>query len=415
MRSYTNKQGELITVSEEHLDMAIRLKQELQKSSPSRRCSWGLHKNLMEKEGHYDSDTNESYRCLVKSYQKSVGELPEVEKYADMVVDSKLDSIKELVGDIRYEKRENQHVLRQINKGTNQLIDFSLVIEELTNSLERYDWSKMVMNIERVETTGDTKMIVCLSDLHIGALVDIDINKFNFDIATKRLEKYAGEVIARAIKYNVSEVHIVNLGDVIEHSNMRYGQAFKSEFAFSDQITYASDLIMNFIEVLAEQKKFNITYAGFAGNHDRITDKDKNLDGDHAVKMINKIVKTYIDKAKIGNVEYVQAKDYGHELLDINGRNFKFVHGDLDSFKNELLVQRHSSIDKVEYDAVVMGHYHHYRYIETETERATIMFGSLKGADEYGEKIRKLSNASQGIIIVDGYGNYRAERIGLQL
>lgn len=414
MRSYTNHQGDIINVSEEHLNTSVKVKQELQKASPSRKCAWRTHKVLMEKEGFFDSDTNEAYRCLIKDYQKSLGELPEVAKYADLVSDSKLESIKELVGDIRYEKRDNQHVLRQINKGTNKLIDFSLMVEEATLAFEKYDWSKLNLNFEPVESVSDTKMIVCLSDLHIGALVNIDINKFNFEIATERLSRYASEIIVRAINNDITDIHIVNMGDVVEHSNMRYGQAFNSEFTFSDQLTHASDLIIKFIKVLAEQKLFNITYAGFAGNHDRITDKDRNLDGDHAVKPINKIVKTFLENADIGNVKYIQAKDYSHNLLDVNGVNFKFVHGDLDSFKNELLVQKHSSIDKVDYDAIVMGHYHHYRNIESETEKRIIMFGSLKGADEYGEKIRKLSNASQGIIIVDGNGNYRAERIGLQ-
>jgi UDP-2,3-diacylglucosamine pyrophosphatase LpxH len=78
---------------------------------------------------------------------------------------------------------------------------------------------------------------------------------------------------------------------------------------------------------------------------------------------------------------------------------FKFVHGELDSYKVETLVNPHSAMDNVAYDAVVMGHFHHFREIEVGIDKRIIMFGSLKGADEYSEKIRRLSVASQGMIM----------------
>lgn len=412
MRSYTNKDGEQITVSQEHLDTAIRIKKELQKASASRRASWNQLVKLMEIEGFYDSENSEAYRCMVKAYQKSVGELPELPKHVDMIAEGKLKSIKSLVGEIAYEKRENQHYLKEINKGKRELIDFALLVEEIGNAIREHDFSEFKIESQPILPSGEKKMIVGLSDLHVGALVDTEINKYNFNIAIERLSRYASRIITEARDNDITDLYIMNLGDTVEHASMRFSQGFNAEFVFSEQIVRASDLIIKFLMFLAKEG-FNITYAGIAGNHDRITDKDKNIDGDHAVKPINEIIKVFINHAGIQNIKFEEAKDYGHNL-QLNTRNFKFVHGDLDSLRDENLVAKHSSLDGTDYDMVVMGHYHHFREVEVGFDKRVVSFGSLKGADDYSEnKLRRLSVASQGIIIVDEYGEIDVKRIKL--
>ena len=89
MAKYTNRKDEKIEVSDSHIDTAIRVKIELQNSSPSVKCNWRRHKRIMEREGFYDSDTNENYRCLIKAEQKSKGVLPSTEKYVNFVTDKK--------------------------------------------------------------------------------------------------------------------------------------------------------------------------------------------------------------------------------------------------------------------------------------------------------------------------------------
>ncbi|QPK89738.1 hypothetical protein IEN91_04615 [Bacillus velezensis] len=415
MRSYTNKDGNRVVVSEEHLRTAVAIKQEFQKASPSRRASWKKIIECMEKEGFYDAENSENYRCMLKSYQKSIGELPELAKHADMVASGKLESIKELVGEISYENRNNQNTLRQLNKAKRDIIDYTLLAEHIEDILKGYDWSKFNFKVKSNTPKTNNKMIACLSDLHIGAKVDTDVNKYSLDISADRLERYANKVITEAKNNDISEIHIVNLGDVIEHSNMRQDQAFDSELSYSDQIVIAADLIIKFIQTISLQG-FKVKYAGIAGNHDRVNgDKDKNITGDHAVKPINKIIKTFIENARIGDVEYIQAKDYEYSLLDVNGLNFKFVHGDLDSIKNENLVARHSDNDNIIYNAIVMGHYHHYRDIEVGHDKRIMVFGSMKGTDNYSkDKLRKVSSVSQGIIIINENKEIYPKKINLQ-
>lgn len=399
MRSYTNKSGELVKVSEEHLDTAVRIKKELQNASPSRKCSWSLLVKMMEREGFLDADNNESYRCMIKAYQKSVGELPEAPRYASMVADSKLESIKELVGEVAYEKRENQHVLRELNKVKRDVIDFAITAEQIGNAIKGYDFNALQLQAKPINIIGKSKMVVSLSDLHIGAVVDNKVNTYNYDIAIERMQKYLDKIVAEVTANNISEVYVMNLGDTVEHSSMRFAQGYKVEFSYSEQIVRASDLIQKFLIGLAEYTK--VTYAGIAGNHDRVDgDKNKGIDGDHAVKAINYTIKQFIENARIERITYEQAEDYKHSF-NVGGKNILALHGDLDNQNDANLLAKHSKNDGIDYDLVLMGHTHTRFLKEVHDNKFISVSGSLKGADDFVlNKLRKVSSPSQSYHII---------------
>lgn len=182
---------------------------------------------------------------------------------------------------------------------------------------------------------------------------------------------------------------------MIEHSNMRYNQAFDVEHLFSEQVVKVAFLISDFLIDLANAK-FNVEYAGFAGNHDRITDKDKNLDGDHIMKMVNPFVQSLV--CKFSNITYVQAEDYSHSI-EVYDKHIKFIHGDLDSINDKLLAI-HSSDDNIAYSAIVVGHWHKFLVMEVGFNKHIFGFGSLKGVDLFSKRIRKQSSASQGFLTI---------------
>lgn len=408
--SYTNKQGEKVEVTEEHLMTAVRIKIALQEASPSRKASWKKIKELMEEEGYFDAENNESYRVLVKTFQKKKGLLPSKEKYAELVAKGTLDSIKDLVGELSYEKRENQNVLREINKGKRTLIDFALVLEELVKAFNKHDFKKLSFKSNskhKLEEDYETEneLVMCLSDIHVGAIVDNDKNQYNYNVAVERIGKYLSKAIETAELNRVDKIHLVGLGDMIEHATMRYGQAYDAEFNFSEQIVKSSDLIIKTILFLLEQG-YKVSYAGIAGNHDRITDKDKNLDNDHAVKVINKIVESFFLNVKANNFEYVQAEDYKHSLI-VNGLSILCLHGDLDSRKDNGIIRKHEILNGEEYDLLLIGHFHSVEIREISDDKFMAIAGSIKGQDNYSKnKIRKSSSASQLMVLVDKDGNY---------
>lgn len=415
IRSYTNRDGESIELSQEHLDTAVRIKKELQLASPSHKCSWAKHKKMMEEEGFFDSENSERYRILIKNYQKSIGELPEATKYADMVTTSKLESIKQAVGDMAYSKREVQIESRKLNKLQRDLTLYGVIAEEvrdaMINELGTYipEWT-----YEIKLPTSPKRMVVLLSDLHVGAVVvNVNGNSFNYVIAKKRMKKFLHKVVETAKLYGITDIDVVALGDATEHIQMRKSQGYSTEFPLAIQMIKAFELIRDFLVNLT--KDFNVTYRGISGNHDRMEGKkDDNVDGDSTMVVINHMVKEFVENTKAPRLEYYESDNILYStVLDINGALIKFVHGDLEGRGNDTL-SKHSQMDGVDYTAIVMGHLHHFSVKEVGVNKWQIHFGSIKGIDNYAKKGKFGSSASQGVIIVHEDGELEPKSFNLQ-
>lgn len=399
MRSYTNKKGEKVSVTEDHLNTAVQIKLELQKASPSGLCQWGVLVKMMEEEGYFDADNNESYRCLIKSYQAKIDKLPTREKRENFVAEKTLVSIKNKVGELYVAKRANQTVTRELNKVKRDVADSILVAEEIREVMENYDFTSLQFKPQELKVRSNTKMIVSLSDLHIGALVDNKVNKYNFEIAKQRLSKYLNRLITEIKLHGITDVYVMNTGDTIEHSSMRFTQGAGIEFAYSEQIVRASDIIQKFLMALSEH--VHVTYAGIAGNHDRQDgDKNKSADGDHAIKAINYTIEQFIINTKNSRITYEQAEDYKHTFT-FGGKNVLALHGDLDNQNDAKLLSTHSELDGVDYDLVLMGHTHTRFIKEVHDNKFISVSASLKGADNFSvNKLRKVSSASQSYHII---------------
>lgn len=415
MRSYTNKDGELIVVSEDHLKASVRIKRELQMSSPSYRCNWNTHKKMMEQEGFSDSESSENYRCLIKNYQSAIGELPSVEKHADLISTSKLESIKEATGELYYTKREVQLESLKLGKLKREMTLFGVVAEGVYHALiNELDTEIPKWSLQDRLPESENKMIVGISDIHTGTVViNVNGNYYNYSIAQLRLKKYVEEIFKIATVYNVTEIIVVALGDLTEHVSMRnINQAFETEFTSSVQITKAFELVRDFLVNLTQ--KFNVTYMGISGNHDRMNgNKNDNIDGDSTVFVINYMVKIFAENKLIPRLRYVESDNILYSaVVNVNGSNIKFVHGDNEKGSNILAL--HSKEDHIVYNAIVMGHLHHYHVQEVGANQYQAYFGSLMGRNNYSKKGKFSSDASQGIILVNEYGELDFRRVGLQ-
>ena len=122
MLSFTNRTGDKVEVTKEHLDNALAIYEELSKNSPSGRVSWRKLKKMMIEDGFENADSNEPYRQLIKRERKHRGKLPSVEKHADMLADSKIKSIQEEIGEMRSSKREAQDQYLKLNRHKREII-----------------------------------------------------------------------------------------------------------------------------------------------------------------------------------------------------------------------------------------------------------------------------------------------------
>lgn len=369
--------------------------------SPTRRTSWQKHKKMMQNEGYFDSDTGENYRCLIKKYQKDMGRLPKAKKHADMVADSKLKSIRIEIGELNSAKLALQEQGRQVRKMTRQANKDLMFIDEVRKGLEKATFKVDNSRTKIVKHGGDKELVVCLSDIHYGAVVDIPENKYNTKLVPSLLSLYAEKVVELIKKECVKNVHIVNLGDLVEHAYMRAQNLYSAEETLSEQIIHVTEAIINSFLLPISREAKNVFYSAIAGNHDRMQgDKNSSLNADHIVRISNKIVQIYASTTK-SNIWYIEAPDYYYKLNIKNRFNFIFVHGDRNSMTKNTTLAELSSLYNTQFNAVIAGHVHHFDMKEVGKNRYQVSFGSIKGIDDYSMRIGASSGRSQGVILVD--------------
>lgn len=408
-RIYTNRKGEQVEVSEEHLDVSLEIVEELQKASPSRRCSWVLHKKMMTKEGFEDSDTTESYRCMVKNERRARGELPSIKQVIDEKTENKLQSIRDEIGNINSAKLEAREDFNRLSRLKREWTREILILEAIERALENISINvpehKPLKNLDLKRT-----LLVGQSDWHFGALVDIEGHKFNAEICRDLAIQYAEKVVDIVEKEGISEIYVVGMGDIIENIYMRNTQAFTAEMTFSEQVAGVSQIIIEFLEILAHFAP--VKYAAFNGNHDRLNTKNDTVYGDGAVHISNEIVKTYVAATNNERIEFVDSEPY-HHIVKVHGRSFLFEHGDMTPMKKQSVLAERQVLYGEKFDALLCGHIHHFTNREVGANQFVATFGSLKGSDEYSLKtIGVNSSRSQGVVIVDD-NDYEIRRVAI--
>lgn len=413
LASYTNKDSDTVEVSKEHLDIAIKIYEELRKSSASQKVSWFKHRKMMEKEGFYDSENSENYRQLIKNERRRRGVLPDVAKHAELLADDKLKAIKEEIGEISYAKRDAQNSFRELNKLKRELTDDVLLIERVENAISKMNFDfvrKNKVNDNKYDYSN-TEMIIGFSDLHFGSLVDVEGHKYDTKIADELVMSYADKIIDIAKKENIRKAIVVNLGDLIENLYMRTQNLYSAERNLSEQIVDASELVIKFLIKLSEH--IHIRYTAIAGNHDRSQgNKNESIFGDSAIVVSNKIISTFI-KYSGANIEFVETDVY-HYIHRVNNRKLLFVHGDRVPLNKSSLLAEQSMLYGEDFDMIISGHVHHFRMIEVSANKYQVTFGSIKGSDEYTLKtLNTNASRSQGIILISESGDIEVRKINL--
>lgn len=412
MHNYTNSQGELITVSTDHVDTAIEIYEELKKLSPSRRVNWRKHKDLMEQSGYDDSDVNESYRCFIKYYRKKNGTLPSVESYANMVAENRLEAIKNEVGALRLTKQEAQEDFRVLNKLVRETSRELIVVEEVKKAISELDW----MNYDSLDFTpiyNDNRpkkiAVAFISDLHYGFDGNNDLTEYNPAIAKKLMKAYAEKLLDVCLKENVYDLTVVNLGDLVE-GDLRNQSLFDAQKTLSTQAIEATNLVVEFLNILSQH--LSVSYTGIAGNHDRLTRNPKEgVLGNHVMAFSNAIIENVALHTK--NFQYFSPDNDYYTMLHINGVNVLAVHGDRTSMLKESVLAEQSVLFGMDIDVLVGGHFHNHRVKEVGNDKYVALFGSIKGSDDYSIQIGRTSSRSQGLMLFDDNGDFEIRQIKL--
>lgn len=369
--------------------------------------------------GLYDIDYTEMYHMLFekdissdearkRSYMlRDILDKVKEEEIQSLEDKSELQKLRDKIGEYDIKKRQMQIERNGLNKLKRDLIPSVVIADELAQFMVD---NKMQINIPEycfnaiTNKNEEYELIVQLSDFHIGYVIDnCKGNSFNWKIANERIDKLIEEIHRTVKLYDITDIHVVNTGDMIEQIAMRKNQSQFCEFGQAEQINKAIEIIYRFLIAMCERS--NVTYYSVAGNHDRMNgDAKANYKGDNADVVITRQLYNYNEIAKMNNgnsrLTIVENDPFNEEiLLEVNGTKHKFIHGDGKFKDGAKLIKSEMSMDDDSYN-LWRGHYHNFNVQSENNGRYIISSGCLSGYNDYSRNFGAQTSASQTIAVI---------------
>lgn len=291
--------------------------------------------------------------------------------------------------------RDQQRVERKIRneyKETNHLQQYIIELKELIEKTHIYNYKPDYTHIN-TNNVG----IIQLSDAHFNEFIDLPSNKYDFDIASKRLKKYSIEIQKYFRLNNINKVLIAFTGDML-NSDRRADEKVSMITSRAKASYFAALLLEQFIKELHIYfPDISISYV--VGNESRSYEI-----GESEIIVSDNYDLTIISFLKImfkdSNIKFLSSN-----LIDcivkIKEKNILFIHGDRLNQKNlsksiQELKGKYIT-EGVEIDYVIFGHIHEC-YISDYYARS----GSLCGGNGYShDRLNLNSRASQNIYIIN--------------
>ena len=251
-------------------------------------------------------------------------------------------------------------------------------------------------NISIVNTDND--LIVSLTDLHTGLIIDNYFNKFNEDIFRDRLNHYLDKIFEIQLRHNSENVYVI-LSEIVSgiiHNELR----IESNQNLIEQFLTATNYISQFLSELSY--RFNKVHVYMCvGNHSRISPKkEDSLKGEN----IDHLAIPFLE-AKLQNFKNVcfHKNDIEESIAVFYVRNNLVMssHGDKDTPSN--VVQKFTLLIGKQPSLVYLGH-RHTNGLSTVYDTKVIQSGCLSGSDNFCMDLRLKNKPEQTISVVTENG-----------
>ena len=270
----------------------------------------------------------------------------------------------------------------------------------LENALVEYNKSLIdLLKAESLKTTikqhtskGKQAIIVQIADTHFNELVDLKNNKYDFEVASKRLQKFAHHIKEYAKFYNVSEIFVAITGDLL-NSDRRLDEKLAMSTNRAKATFLGVHLLKHFI--LDLNSVANISVGCVSGNESRAyelgwVDLVCSDNYDFTIFEILRMLLPDINFITSGGLELV---------VEVNGHNCLLIHGhQLKNMQSDKIAKVMSKYARngIILDFMMCGHLH-----ETKITDLFARSSSLVGANAYSENALLLSSrAAQNIYIM---------------
>lgn len=144
-------------------------------------------------------------------------------------------------------------------------------IEELLSAIQE-NLKNVGKSLEKTQRysgnfkSDGTVLVVHLSDLHLQELIDLPSNKFDFIVASKRLQLMAQKIKSLGTCFECNRIVLAITGDII-NSDRRHDEVLNNATNRSKAVVLATHLLRQFI--LDLRQNFFIDVIGVCGNEGR--------------------------------------------------------------------------------------------------------------------------------------------------
>lgn len=253
------------------------------------------------------------------------------------------------------------------------------------------------VNYQKGETECENEAVMLISDMHIGMQIDNFANKYNNEIAKKRLMAYVDETIKLCKDNHVKRLNVSNLNDCI-HGLIHVTARIEEEEDVIGQIIIASEYLAEALIKLQEAAP-EVIYRSVTDNHSRANANYK----EHIEKeSFCRLIDFYLEE-RLKGTNVVFANDNldvdisKFELL--NGKLMICVHGHRDNIN--VALQSFVGATHKYVDYVCMGHYHESKMKSYQGAKVFVN-GSICGTDSYATSKRLFGDPEQTLLIFSG-------------
>lgn len=265
------------------------------------------------------------------------------------------------------------------------------------------------------KSKGHTKScgVIHFSDIHFNEEIDLKTNKFNFDIASKRIQKHVDYSMKFFKAHGVDDVVVAFTGDIL-NSDRRVDELLVNSTNRAKATFMAVDILKGVLEEISSV--YNVRVATITGNESRIN-KDvgwvNGVSQDNFDYIISEILSyTFINNKRI---EFLPPDDtFLEKVVDVAGQKLLLLHGH-NGFAHNTESKFAAKIGQYAtqgtvVDYIIYGHLH-AAHISDMFARSS----GLPGSNNYSQNALNLTGrSSQNFYIFTDTGDRHGMKVDLQ-
>lgn len=245
----------------------------------------------------------------------------------------------------------------------------------------------------------DCDLVVHLTDLHAGLVIDNFCNKYNEDILVQRLGEYFNKITEISSTHNAENCYLLLGGDLISgviHTPLR----IEANMNAIEQLKFVSVAVSDFVRSLSYKFK-NVYVYSVSGNHSRLfPNKKENGKGENLDTLVPFYISALLSEYRNVHICSDNAEE-SVARFSVRGNIVYGVHGDKDTM--ETVVQKLTMFFGEKPDIVMAGH-RHTNGFRTVYDSKVIESGCLSGPDNYCMDHRLQNKPEQMVLVVNDTG-----------